>query len=197
MLIGYARCSVADQDLEAQRQQLHQLGVDDDRIYSDHGKSGATADRPGLQRALAACREGDTFVVTKLDRLARSVPDARAILEDLHSRGICVSIGGTIYNPHDPAAKLLVTVLAMVAEFERDLIAQRTREGLAIARQKGRLRGTKPKLKPKVEATMLELHAQGQHTVAEICEMYQIGRATFYRAQGRVKERELKGRHSD
>src|SRR5690606_35655045 len=76
VVIGYARCSTADQDLEAQRQQLARLGVTADRIYVDHARTGAHRDRPGLREAMAACREGDTLVVTKLDRLARSVRDA-------------------------------------------------------------------------------------------------------------------------
>ena len=76
MLIGYARCSTDDQDLTAQRDALESLGVDAKRIYVDHGLTGTTRDRPGLREALAACRSGDTLVVTKLDRLARSLPDA-------------------------------------------------------------------------------------------------------------------------
>ncbi len=78
-IIGYARCSTDEQDLTAQRQCLSELGVADDRIYLDHGLTGTTRARPGLDQALAAVRSGDTLVVPKLDRLARSVPDARAI----------------------------------------------------------------------------------------------------------------------
>jgi predicted site-specific integrase-resolvase len=77
ILIGYARCSTDRQDLTAQRQALHELGVSDDRVYLDHGMTGRNRKRPGLEQALAAVREGDTLVVPKLDRLARSVPDAR------------------------------------------------------------------------------------------------------------------------
>ena len=79
MLIGYARCSTERQDLSAQRRVLSELGVADDRVYLDHGLTGRNRSRPGLTQALAALREGDTLVVPKLDRLARSVPDARAI----------------------------------------------------------------------------------------------------------------------
>jgi DNA invertase Pin-like site-specific DNA recombinase len=74
LLVGYARVSTEQQDLTAQREGLHALGVGDDRIYVDHGLTGTNRDRPGLRLALAACRAGDTFVVTKLDRLARSLP---------------------------------------------------------------------------------------------------------------------------
>ena len=83
LFIGYARCSTDQQDLTAQRDGLTALGVADNRAYVDHGLTGTNRERPGLREALAACREGDTLVVTKLDRLARSLPDARAIADEL------------------------------------------------------------------------------------------------------------------
>ncbi|MEZ5823176.1 MAG: recombinase family protein, partial [Geminicoccaceae bacterium] len=83
ILIGYARCSTDRQDLTAQRQALRKLGVAEDRIYTDHGLTGTSRARPGLDQAIAAVRSGDTLVVPKLDRLARSVPDARAIADQL------------------------------------------------------------------------------------------------------------------
>ena len=86
LLVGYARVSTEQQDLSAQRAALHALGVGDDRIYVDHGLTGTNRDRTGLRIALAACRSGDTVVVTKLDRLARSLPDARDILAELTRR---------------------------------------------------------------------------------------------------------------
>jgi DNA invertase Pin-like site-specific DNA recombinase len=100
-LVGYARCSTDDQDLTAQRERLRELGVADKRIYLDHGLTGTTRARPGLDQALAAVRAGDTLVVAKLDRLARSVPDARAIGDDLTARGIRLSLGGQVYDPTD------------------------------------------------------------------------------------------------
>lgn len=186
MLIGYARVSTAAQDLEAQISQLQVLGVSKERIYTDHGLTGANRDRPGLKEAMAALREGDTLVVSKLDRLARSVTDAHSIIEEVTALGTTLSIGGNTYVPSDPMSKLLVNVLAMVAEFERDLIVQRTREGMDIARQKGKLRGKKPKLSDKQSQAMLDLYSQGTHTVQEICAMYNIGRATFYRTRNRI-----------
>jgi hypothetical protein len=94
VLVGYARCSTDKQDLAAQRHTLRQLGVSDDRVYLDHGMTGRNRRRPGLQQALAAVRRGDTLVVPKLDRLARSVPDARAIGDSLAVAGVRLSIGG-------------------------------------------------------------------------------------------------------
>ena len=101
-LIGYARCSTDEQDLTAQRQALHALGVPPDRVYIDHGISGTKRERPGLDQALAAVRTGDTLVVPKPDRLARSVPDARDIGDTLAKRGVSLSLGGQIYDPDDP-----------------------------------------------------------------------------------------------
>ena len=101
-LIGYARCSTDRQDLDAQRQALLGLGVAEDRIYTDHGLTGTTRARPSLDQALAAVREGDTLVVPKLDRLARSVPDARAIADLIQERGVKLALGRTLYDPDDP-----------------------------------------------------------------------------------------------
>ena len=161
LLIGYARVSTDAQDLTAQREGLLTLGVDPGRLYVDHGLTGTNRERSGLQEALAACREGDTLVVTKLDRLARSLPDARAIAEELTRRQVRLSLGGAVYDPHDPVGRLLFNVLAMVAEFESDLIRLRTREGMKVARAKGRLRGKQPKLKPAQARHLLELHDLG------------------------------------
>ena len=116
--IGYARVSTTNQDLTAQRDGLAALGVDADRIYVDHGLTGTTRARPGLREALAACRTGDTLVVTKLDRLAMSLPDARDIVEELTTRGVRLQLGGSVHDPTDPVGRLLFNVLAMVAEFK-------------------------------------------------------------------------------
>ena len=168
LLVGYARVSTEQQDLTSQRNGLHALGVGDDRIYVDHGLTGTNRDRPGLRLALAACRAGDTLVVTKLDRLARSLPDARDILDELTKRNVKLSLGGSIHDPTDPVGRLLFNVLAMVAEFEADLIRMRTREGMKIAKAKGRLRGKQPKLKPNQAKHLLELHDLGTYTQAEL-----------------------------
>ena len=145
-LIGYARCSTDRQDPAAQRQALLELGVAEDRIYTDHGLTGTTRARPGLNQALAAVREGDTLVVPKLDRLARSVPDARAIADRLRERGVKLALGRALYDPGDPMGKLFFNILATFAEFEADLIRNqmRTREGMAIARARGNCAASSP-----------------------------------------------------
>ena len=148
-LIGYARCSTDKQDLAAQKAALEQLGVAIDRIYTDHGLTGTNRLRPGLDQALAAVRTGDTLVVPKLDRLARSVPDARFIADALVIRGVRLALGSSVYDPKDPMGKMFFNILATFAEFEADLIRLRTREGMAIARARGKLRGKQPKLSDK------------------------------------------------
>ena len=136
ILIGYARCSTEKQDLTVQREMLRDLGVAEERVYLDHGLTGTNRSRPGLNSTLAALREGDTLVVPKLDRLARSVPDARAIGDSLAARGVRLSLGGSVYDPSDPMGKCFFNILATFAEFEVDLLRMRTREGMAIARAK-------------------------------------------------------------
>jgi DNA invertase Pin-like site-specific DNA recombinase len=187
--IGYARVSTDDQDLTAQRDALAALGVAPERIYVDHGLTGTNRDRPGLREAMAACRAGDVLVVTKLDRLARSLPDARDIVAELTARDVALSLGGSVHDPTDPVGRLLFNVLAMVAEFESDLARMRTREGMKVARAKGRLRGKQPKLSPRQEAHLVALHGAGEHTISELEELFSITRSTVYRALARANTR--------
>ncbi len=189
LLIGYARCSTDQQDLTAQHDGLITLGVSPTRIYVDHGLTGTNRDRPGLRESLAACRDGDTLVVTKLDRLARSLPDARAIADELTARQVKLNLGGSVHDPTDPVGRLLFNVLAMVAEFESDLIRMRTREGMKVAKARGRLRGKQPKLSPSQEAHLVALYAAGEHTVSELEELFTITRSTVYRAIRRARGR--------
>jgi len=186
LLIGYARCSTDSQDLTAQRDALTALGVTPDRIYVDHGLTGTNRARPGLREALAACRGGDVLVVSKLDRLARSVPDARDIADELTARQVKLNIGGSVHDPTDPVGKLLFNALAMVAEFEVDLLRLRTREGMKVAKAKGHLRGKPPKLKPAQEAHLVGLWQAGTHTSAELAELFAVARSTVYRAVRRA-----------
>lgn len=181
VLIGYARCSTDAQDLTAQRSRLGELGVTEDRIYLDHGYTGTTRARPGLDQAIAALREGDTLVVPKLDRLARSVPDARAIGDDLAKRGIKLSLGGQVYDSTDPMGKMFFNILATFAEFEVDLLRMRTREGMAVARAKGRLKGRQPKLTTKQQKELRRMHNAGEYTVTDLAELFKVSRPTVYR----------------
>jgi len=181
MKIGYARVSTNDQDLTAQRNALFALGVEEAQIFVDHGLTGANRVRPGLREAMAACRAGDTLVVTKLDRLARSLSDARDIADELTGKGVVLSLGGNSHDPTDPVGRLLFNVLGMVAEFEADLIRMRTREGMAVAKSKGRLKGKQPKLSKTQRTHLLTLHDAGEHTQAELAELFRVSRTTVYR----------------
>ena len=185
-LIGYARCSTVLQDLTAQTEILTGLGVAEDRIYLDKGLTGTNRTRPGLDQALAAVRAGDTLVVPKLDRLARSVPDARDIGDTLVARGVRLSLGGAIYDPADPMSKMFFNMLAVFAEFEADLLKMRTREGMAIARSRGKLKGKKPKLTARQQAELVRMHATGGYTIADLMEVFSVGRATVYRVLNRA-----------
>jgi DNA invertase Pin-like site-specific DNA recombinase len=191
IFIGYARVSTEQQDLTAQREALAALGVTPERIYVDHGLTGANRARPGLREALAACRAGDTLVVTKVDRLARSLPDARDIVDELTRRQVRLQIGSSVHDPNDPVGRLLFNVLAMVAEFGADLIRMRTREGMKIAKAKGRLRGKKPKLKAAQEAHLVSLHHAGEHTSSELAELFNVAHSTVYRALERAERHAL------
>lgn len=179
--IGYARVSTADQDLTSQRNALLRLGVLDSNIYVDHGLTGTNRARPGLREALAAAREGDTFVVTKLDRLARSVKDAHDIADELTMKGVALNLGGSRYDSTDPVGRLFLNVLAMVAEFERDLISMRTKEGMAVARAKDRLKSKQPKRSTTQRKFLFDVQDRGECTQTEIAELFSVSRATVYR----------------
>jgi len=183
--IGYARCSTDKQDLAAQQVALINLGVTKDRIYTDHGLTGTNRLRPGLDQALAAVREGDTFVVSKLDRLARSVPDARDIADSLIKRDVKLAIGESIYDPSDPIGKMFFNVLATFAEFESDLISLRTKEGMAIAKAKGKLRGKQPKLSDKQQKELCRMHSSGEYSISDLAEVFSVSRPTVYRTLNR------------
>ena len=182
LLIGYGRVSTNHQDLTAQKNALIALGVTPEKTFTDQGLTGANRARPGLREALDACRDGDTLVVTKLDRLARSLRDAKDIVDELTRREVKLSIGGSIHDPTDPVGRLLFNVLAMVAEFEADLIRARTREGMAVAKAKGRLRGKQPKLSKAQETHLVSVHLAGTHTTVELAELFGVARSTIYRA---------------
>ena len=185
-LIGYARCSTDKQDLSVQKQALLELGVSENLIYTDHGLTGTNRKRPGLDQAIAAVREGDTLVVPKLDRLARSVPDARAIADQLAAKGVKLALGTSVYDPTDPMGKMFFNILATFAEFESDLIRMRTREGMAIARAKGKLRGKQPKLSKKQQKELTRMHASGEYSISDLAELFSVSRPTVYRTLNRI-----------
>ncbi len=132
----------------------------------------ASPARAALDQALAAVREGDTLVVPKLDRLARSVPDARTIADQLQERGVKLALGRALYDPGDPMGKMFFNILATFAEFEADLIRMRTREGMA----RGKLRGKQPKLSEKQQRELHRMHATGDYSISDLAELFSVSR---------------------
>jgi DNA invertase Pin-like site-specific DNA recombinase len=143
MLIGYARVSTHDQNLELQREALTRAGCQ--KIFEDK-VSGTRAERPGLTKALEMLREDDTFVVWKLDRLGRSVKQLVDLVGSLHKQGIQFKSLTDAIDTGSPSGRFFFHVMASLAEMERELTVERTRAGLEVARQLGRKGGRKPKM---------------------------------------------------
>ncbi len=181
-LIGYARCSSDKQDLTVQRRALMELGVPEDRIYTDQGVTGRNRDRPGLAEALAAVRAGEILVVPKFDRLARSIIDARAIADELEKRGVSLALGKEVYDPNDSVGRMFFNILTTFAEFESDLIRLRTREGMKIARDTGKLRGKPRKLSELQQRELVKLQSTGEYSITDLGRLFGVSRWTVYRA---------------
>jgi DNA invertase Pin-like site-specific DNA recombinase len=160
-LVGYARVSTADQVLDLQTDALRAANVDDRHIYSDR-LSGGRADRPGLLEALAACRSGDTLVVWRLDRLGRSVRDLANIVRDLGDRGVAFRSLTEAVDTGTTAGRLLMHVLAAVAEAERSMASDRIRAGMAARKARGVIVGRPPALSEDQIALARDLYQQGQ-----------------------------------
>lgn len=139
----------------------------------------------GLDQTLAALRSGDTLVVPKLDRLARSVPDTRAIGDELAKRGVKLQLGASVHDPSNPIGKLFFNILRTFAEFEADLIRMRTREGMAVARSKRKLRGKKPKLSERQQKELRRMYDTDDYSISDLAEVFSISRPTVYRMLGR------------
>jgi DNA invertase Pin-like site-specific DNA recombinase len=178
MLIGYARISTLDQTLALQQDALRAAGCE--RIFTDTA-SGALTDRPGLAEALSHLRVGDTLVVWRLDRLGRSLAHLIETIRQLESQGIHFKSLQEQLDTATSGGKLVFHVFGALAEFERDLIRERTRAGLAAARARGRLGGRPRKLTPKKVELLRRLAADKHTSVTEICQILGISRKTFYR----------------
>jgi DNA invertase Pin-like site-specific DNA recombinase len=177
-LIGYARVSTIDQHPEAQTTALEGAGVE--RVFTHHGVSGAKASRPQLAACLDYARRGDTLVVWRLDRLGRSVSHLVAAMADLRRRGVEFRSLTESIDTTTAAGKLVFHVFAALAEFERDLIRERTLAGLPAARASGKQLGRRPAMSPERTRVAARLLAEGQ-PVAQIARTLGVGRATLYR----------------
>lgn len=187
MLIGYARVSTSKQgqSLDTQREALIDAGCDAAHIYTDT-ISGTKWQRPGLDDALAYMRPDDTLVVTRLDRLGRNLAETVNTIADLAERDINVKVLEPALDTSRPADKVVINVMASLAEWERDLLIQRTREGVAHARAQGRVAGPKPKLTNEQAQVAKEL-LDGGKSVSAVARTFKVSRPTIYRAIERLE----------
>lgn len=181
MLIGYARTSTADQEagFEAQVRDLGAAGVE--KIYSE--KVSSIGQRDELANALDYVREGDTLVITKLDRLARSTADLLKVIDHLDQKKVGLRIldfGGSAVDTKSPTGKLMLTMFAAMAQFEREIMLERQREGIAKAKAEGKYKGRKPTVRNRsVEIIKLKEEGLGASAIAK---KLGVGRASVYRA---------------
>jgi DNA invertase Pin-like site-specific DNA recombinase len=177
MLIGYARVSTQEQNLDLQKDALEGAGCE--RIYSDQ-VSGSTERRQELDTAIEILREGDTIVVWRLDRLGRSLKHLIELVGELEERGVGFKSLQESIDTTSSSGRLVFHVFGALAEFERNLIRERTRAGLDAARSRGRKGGRPKKLDTKKQALAVKLYQGKQHPVEEICEMFGISKPTLY-----------------
>ncbi len=178
-LLGYTRVSTDAQHLDAQTDALHAAGVDPDRIYRDK-LSGARADRPGLLALLAYAREGDTIVVWRLDRLGRSLSHIVSTVADLRARGVHVRSITDGADSSTPTGRMMIGLLATLAEYERELINERSAVARKAARDRGKQVGRPAALNPDRARQLRALHVAGE-SVPSLMATFGIGRSTTYR----------------
>ncbi|MBB4064232.1 recombinase family protein [Gellertiella hungarica] len=177
-IIGYARTSTLDQTygLAAQLRDLEAAGCE--KVFQEQVSS-VDKNRPELERALEYAREGDVFVVTKLDRLARSMPDLVRIRDTLQAKGVTLKILALGIDTSTPTGKLMMNLLGSIAEFERDIMLERQREGIAKAKEEGKYKGRAPTAQRKAE-DVRRLKAEGK-TAEEIVAVLGISRSSVFR----------------
>ena len=183
-LIGYARVSTDDQKAELQTDALKKAGCK--KVFVDHS-SGSTASRPELDKMIEHLREGDVVVVWRLDRLGRSLKNLITLVDLLAERGVGFRSLSESIDTTTANGKLFFSIMGALAEFERDLIRERTMAGLAAARARGRVGGRPSVMNAKKIDKARKLYESRQHTVAEIAEMLGVSAATIYRHLGETK----------
>ncbi len=179
MLIGYARVSTHEQTLNLQQDALTKAGCT--KIFTDTA-SGAKTERIGLEEALNYVRKGDTLVVWRLDRLGRSLPHLIATMTDLEERGIGFKSLTENIDTTTSGGKLIFHIFGALAEFERNLISERTLAGLTAARARGRQGGRPKALTPEQQRIAQALYDDPANAIADICRTLKISRATLYRS---------------
>lgn len=180
MLIGYARISTPDQTLDLQLDALMKTGCEPPNVYTDLA-SWASTERPGLARALDHLRPGDTLVVWRLDRLGRTLKQLIELINDFNGKGIGFRSLQESVDTTTSGGKLVFHIFGALAEFERDVIRERTNAGLQAARARGRLGGRPKALTPKQAALAQSLYDSREHSIKDICETLGISRGTLYK----------------
>jgi len=179
MLLGYARVSTEDQNLDRQVDQLKDLGISIENIYTEK-MTGTKKDRPVLLNLLEYARTGDEIVVTDLTRISRSTKDLISLVEDLGNRGINLkSLKESWLDTGTAQGKLMFTIIAGLSQFERDLISERTKEGLESARARGRT-GGRPSIKQENVTKALKLYDTQNVAIQDICTMCNLSKNTLY-----------------
>jgi DNA invertase Pin-like site-specific DNA recombinase len=184
MRFGYGRVSTRDQHTEAQHDALLAAGVDPKNIFVEKAST-RLAQRPKLEELRKVLREGDTIVVTKVDRLARSLLDLITIADDLRKQGVTLEVLSGTFNRDDPMGEAFFQMTGVFAQLERDLIRQRTMDGLQAARARGRKGGRRAKLSDAQAAEVRRLYDAREKTVKEIGELFGITRESVYRYVGK------------
>jgi DNA invertase Pin-like site-specific DNA recombinase len=181
MLVGYARTSTLEQKngFEAQLDELSALNCD--KIFREQVSS--IAERPELDAAISFCREGDIFVVTRLDRLARSIQHLWKIVEELEAKGVYLRVLNLGIDTSSPTGKLILTILGGISQFERELMLERQREGIQRAKEQGKYKGRAPTAMAKAKEVR-ELKEQGTRPT-DIAKKVGISRASVYRVLSR------------
>ncbi len=186
--IGYARVST-EARTSRRSAMLTALGVEPERIYVDHGLTGTSREHPGLRQALAACRAGDALVVTKLDRLARSLPDARTIADELTARSVKLNLGGAVHGPHRPGRVAVVQRAGDGGGVRGRPAPDAHPRGDEGRHSQGPAAGSSQSSARKQEAHLLALREAGEHTISELEELFSVTRSTIYRAIARARAR--------
>ena len=179
MILGYARVSTRDQNLDGQRDALSAAGAE--RIFADT-ITGTARTRPELDRLLSELRPGDVVTVTKYDRMARSLPDLLGIVEAIRGKGAGFRSLGEDIDTTTPAGKLVFHIFGSIAEFERARIVERTREGLEAARRRGRIGGRPPALSPAQKAEVKRMRDEEHRPIPEIAALFKVSEKTVRRA---------------
>ncbi len=186
MLVGYARVSTSDQTLNLQKDALEKIGCS--QTFTDT-ISGSTTERQGLDAALAYVREGDTLVVWRLDRLGRSLKHLIETITNLNNRKIGFKSITENIDTTTSGGKLIFHIFGALAEFERDIIRERTQAGLTAARARGRLGGRPKALNPKKASIAQALYNDKNNSINEICKTLNVSRATLYRYIKNVEQK--------